>query len=887
MITNRRTFGRHGPAVLLALVLLPVIAAAYDWSQFDGNPRHSGSNNQETTITPSNVSSLRRLFQVSLPSVADGAPAYLSGVSAAGGARDLIFATGMAGHIIALDAHTGSQIWSRQSPAGSCRINNGSSVCYTTSSPAVDPDGQYVYSYGLDGYVHKYRVTDGSEVTTGGWPELATRKPQDEKGSSALSIATAKNGVSYLYVANGGYPGDRGDYQGHVTAINLSTGAQHVFNAVCSDQADVHFVEPPGTPVCSQVQTAIWARAGVIYDSDTDRIYMATGNGRFDPANHGWGDSVFALNPDGTGVNGEPLDSYTPNNFQQLDDTDADLGSTAPAILPVPANSLVRRLAVQGGKDAKLRLLNLDDLSGQGGPGHTGGEIGAVINVPQGGGVLTQPAVWVNPVDGSTWVFVANNSGIAGLQLSVDGSGTPHLLTVWQNTSGGTSPIVANGVLYYAGGNTIQALNPLTGKQLWNDTQIGGIHWESPIVANGILYITDGSSRLTAYSINGVLPSPTPTPAPTPTPTPVSEPFFIHFSDSSYSISKASGIATITVVRSNVTGAGSPGEATVDYSTTDGTAKQNSDYTLAAGTLHFAANEFSKTFTILITDDAYVEGSETINLTLSNPTGNGLGIPSATVLTITDSNTQPPTTNPVDGAQFFVRQHYYDFLNRVPDQGGLDYWTNQIMQCGNDQACLTRDRVAVSAAFFVSAEFQQTGYFVYRVFKASMGRQPSYLEYSRGRSQIIGGPDLTAGRAAYADQVVNPAYVNFSNDQYVDQLYANAGVIPDRAERDLLAQGLNNGTETRGSVLGKVADNLTYQQQEFNPAFVLAEYFGYLRRDPDAGGYRFWLDVLNNRAPNNYQGMVCAFITSAEYQLRFSPVATSTNERCGGAAAGQ
>jgi hypothetical protein len=371
-------------------------------------------------------------------------------------------------------------------------------VCYTTSSPAIDPNRQYVYSYGLDGQVHKYGVKDGTEVIGGGWPETATLKAFDEKGSSALSIATAQNGTAYLYVANGGYPGDQGDYQGHVTAINLANGSQQVFNANCSDQA-AHFVTAPGTPDCSAVQSAIWARPGVVYDPETDKIYMGTGNGTYDPSHHHWGDTVLALNVNGTGTGGNPLDSYTPANFQELQDADADLGSTAPALLPTPITSTVRHLAVQGGKDGKLRLLNLDNLSGQGGPGHIGGEVGAVMNVPQGGQVLTTPAVWVNPGDGSAWVFVANSNGISGLQLTVNGSGAPSLRVVWQKSGGGTSPIMANGILYYAGSNHVQALNPLNGNPLWSDTQIGGIHWESPIVANGVLYITDESRDLSAY----------------------------------------------------------------------------------------------------------------------------------------------------------------------------------------------------------------------------------------------------------------------------------------------------------------------------------------------------------------------------------------------------
>ena len=479
---------------------------SYNWLQFNGNPQHSGSNTSERTILPGTVPALKRWYQVTLPGTADGAPAYLSAVSTSSGVKDLLFVTTKDGWIVALDAHTGATVWSHQNGPGACHINNGASLCFTTSSPAVDPGLAFVYSYGLDGFVHKYQVGNGTEVTTAPWPELVTLKAFNEKGSSALSIATASGGASFLYVASSGYPGDQGDYQGHITAINLSDGTQRVFNAACSDQA-VHFVETPGLPDCPSVQTAIWARPGVVYSAATNRIYMATGNGTFAPATHDWGDTVFALNPDGTGgAAGNPLDTYTPTTFQQLQNNDADLGSTDIAILPVPANSNVQHLAVQGGKDALLRLLNLDNLSGQGGTGHTGGEIGASIPVPQGGLVLTQPAVWTNPADGATWVFVATGSGLSGLKLVVNG-GTPSLSPMWQNTLGGTSPIVSAGVLFYARSGMIQGLNPLTGAVLWSDTQIGGIHWESPIVDNSVLYITDENGHLTAYSIFGIDPA--------------------------------------------------------------------------------------------------------------------------------------------------------------------------------------------------------------------------------------------------------------------------------------------------------------------------------------------------------------------------------------------
>ncbi|MDQ2787137.1 MAG: PQQ-binding-like beta-propeller repeat protein [Chloroflexota bacterium] len=499
-------------AALLGCALLPLAVGAYDWPQFNGNGRHGGNNTQETTITAANVHGMQRLFQITLPSNADSAPITLSGVGTMSGTVDLVFVTTRDGRLIALNGHTGATVWSVQHGASACQINdtapvpNPTNPCHTNASPVIDPNRQFIYAYGLDGSVHKHSVSTGSEVIGGGWPELVTTKPFNEKGSSHLSITTDARANTYLYVASGGYPGDNGDYQGHITTIALATGTQHVFNMLCSTEA-VHFVQTPGSPDCAgQTQSAVWARSGVVYDADTDRIYAATGNGTFDAAHHDWGDSVVALNPDGTGNgNGDPLDSYTPTNFQLLQNNDTDLGSTAPAILPTPPGCAVPHLAVQGGKDGKIRLLNLDNLSGMGGPGHIGGEIaGSLVDVPGSGEMLTAPAVWTNPGDSTTWAFTSTTGGIAGLHLTCPNGGIPSLTAIWQHTTSGfgttSSPLVANGALFAASNSgALSAFDPTNGNALWTTT-VGGIHWESPVVANGILYMPDQGNHLTAFS---------------------------------------------------------------------------------------------------------------------------------------------------------------------------------------------------------------------------------------------------------------------------------------------------------------------------------------------------------------------------------------------------
>jgi hypothetical protein len=353
------------------------------------------------------------------------------------------------------------------------------------------------------------------------------------------------------------------------------------------------------------------------------------------------------------------------------------------------------------------------------------------------------------------------------------------------------------------------------------------------------------------------------------------------------SIPESAGKVTLTVVRDGDTS----GAATVDYATVDGTATQKGDYIIALGTLSFAAGETSKSFDVLIVDDAYVEGDETFRVVLSNPTGgffNGAG--SSLTATIKDNDTAS-TVNPIDNAQFFVRQQYLDFLNREPDAGGLAYWSNEISRCGADAACNNRRRVEVSAAFFFSAEFQETGFFVYRLYRAAFdgaaGARPTYLEFMRDRGRLLAGQNLETQKSALAAEFTTrqeflTLYQNLTNAQYVDALNANTGNSLTRAERDALVSGLSGffPTETRASVLRKVADNAVFKQKETNNAFVLMEYFGYLRRDPDAGGFAFWVGVLNRTG--DFRSMVCAFITSAEYQDRFSPTRTRNDLSCTG-----
>jgi hypothetical protein len=243
--------------------------------------------------------------------------------------------------------------------------------------------------------------------------------------------------------------------------------------------------------------------------------------------------------------------------------------------------------------------------------------------------------------------------------------------------------------------------------------------------------------------------------------------------------------------------------------------------------------------------------------------------------------------NPLEDPQFFVTQQYLDFLNRTPDAGGLDFWTNQLRECGSDAQCLSQRRVKVSAAFFTSAEFQQTGYTLYRFYKAAYGQAPNYQQFTADRGQLTAGPQLAANTQAFAEQFVarpefRQAYPDtLSAEEFVTRLYNAAGLRNTGSERRKAIAALTSKQQTRAQLLLNLIEQKSFKEREYNSAFVLMQYFGYLRRDPDQGGFDFWLNVLNHTDAGNYTGMVCSFVTSAEYQLRFGALVPRSNQECG------
>jgi hypothetical protein len=377
-------------------------------------------------------------------------------------------------------------------------------------------------------------------------------------------------------------------------------------------------------------------------------------------------------------------------------------------------------------------------------------------------------------------------------------------------------------------------------------------------------------------------PSVTPSPRPSPTPLPSPGVCSLRLSSDAYAVNENAGAVVVTVQRACTTA----GASWVRYGTLDGTASGRSDYTRTAGLLAFASGETSKTFRVMITNDNIPERAETFLVYLEFALGGTLEAPRRAVVTINDDDPTPAASNPLDEANFFVNQQYADFLSREPDAGGLAYWSGQITGCGAEARCVSRQRIGVSAAFFVENEFQESGSFVYRLYQASFGRQPDFAEFEPDRALIVGGDDLEQNKLDFADEwVTRPAFQAEYPDawipeQFVNHLFDQAGLTGYADERQAAVDALHAGA-TRADVVRGVIEIEGFKQREYNRAFVLMQYFGYLRRDADPDGYQFWLNLLNQQ-PGNAHGMVCAFVTSEEMQLRFSTMVTRTNAECAG-----
>jgi hypothetical protein len=367
------------------------------------------------------------------------------------------------------------------------------------------------------------------------------------------------------------------------------------------------------------------------------------------------------------------------------------------------------------------------------------------------------------------------------------------------------------------------------------------------------------------------------------------------------SVTEGDGRATLTVTRAG----DASGVASVDYRTADtdtftvgcsdatgnnGGAYARCDFAAVVGRLDFAAGELQKTIDVPIIDDAHREGAETFQVVLSNPAGAGLSATTTATVTIQD-NDAAGAANPIFTTPFFVRQHYLDFLSREPEAG--EPWSGVLARCPNvnnldphspSAGC---DRILVSSSFFGSPEFRLKGFYAFRFYKLAFGRLPDYAEIATDMSFVAGAtPEAVYARRRQLSElfIARPefqtAYGGLSNGAFVSALlgrYQLAAInTPDPAQPDGTQKASLTGADlvgrldanslTRAQVFRAVADSDEVNAREFDNAFVAMQYYGYLRRKPDAAGYEAWLGVLRR---GDTRLMVDGFINSPEYKLRF------------------
>ncbi len=456
----------------IALVVLAAgggTASASDWTRFGYDAQRSNSGPERTGIGVRQLKKLNRL-RVKLPGTVDSSPVYLARVRVRGQRRDAYFATTSYGITLAIDADSGRVLW-QFTPRGIAAWEGGPQI--TETSPVADPDRRSIYAASPDGLIHKLSVASGRELP--GWPARVTLNGKLEKLNSSLNLAG-----KYVLVATGGYF-DTPPYQGHVVAIERTTGrVAHVFNSLCSDRQD-QLMDPF---TCPSSDAAIWGRAGVVVIPGSHRLLVTTGNAPWNGFTD-WGNSVLMMAPGASRL----LQSYTPANHEALNAEDDDLGSTSPALLPLPGRGKPRYAhLVQGGKDFKARLLSLDHLGGTpvAGP-RTGGELHGF----GGSWVFTAPAVW--RFEGRVFLFAADGAGTTAYEFR------GHYLRLhrrWRHDTPGSSPVVAGGLLYvydqFAG--EVNVYRPISGHRVAT-LRAGPGHWNSPIVADGRIALGEGNAN--------------------------------------------------------------------------------------------------------------------------------------------------------------------------------------------------------------------------------------------------------------------------------------------------------------------------------------------------------------------------------------------------------
>ncbi len=393
---------------------------------------------------------------MTLDGTVDSSPIYLHG---------LFVVTTTYGRTEAIDAATGAVRW-RFTPRGYASWAGTPQI--TTATPVADPTEKWVYAASPDGLIHKLSASTGRAV----WSVSISRFAIREKIASALNYAKG-----HVIATTGGYIGDTPPYQGHVAVIDAKSGKLlHVWNSLCSNRTGL--MAPAS---CTASDSAIWGRSGAVVDPSTGDLLVATGNAPWNGTTD-FGDSVLRLSSDAAAL----LGNWTPSNTDLLNSSDLDLGSTSPFVLDAGHIG-------QGGKDGEIRVLSVARMRGT--APHKDSEL-QIVSTPSGTDLFTAPLVWRN--GSSTLVIAADNGGTEAWQYA-DGQ----LTTAWKNSTGGTSPVLAGGLLWvYDPAGGLNVYDPSSGNRIAT-LPAGPGHWNSPIVVDGHVALPEGNAN--DHATSGVL----------------------------------------------------------------------------------------------------------------------------------------------------------------------------------------------------------------------------------------------------------------------------------------------------------------------------------------------------------------------------------------------
>lgn len=280
------------------------------------------------------------------------------------------------------------------------------------------------------------------------------------------------------------------------------------------------------------------------------------------------------------------------------------------------------------------------------------------------------------------------------------------------------------------------------------------------------------------------------------------------------------------------------------------------------------------------------EGEDLYAITKVEPNAKSESVPPFPILSVASPAAPPAaplatTMNPIDDARFFVRAQYLEFLRREPEAAGWDYWTSEIKRCGSDSKCTSEQRGKVAYAFFAGEEFQSTAFFIYYLYKATLGRAPTYQEFTADRAKLPAGSDLKAAQKAFTEAWIRrPQFTRLypsglTSEQLVDLLIRNinvtSGIVLNDLRPHLLAQF--GSQASRAKIVQALAEEDLFVRNESDRALVFMQYFGYLKRDPDEAGVSFWLDQIAKKH-GDYHQIVGSFIDSKEYRAEFLRAAT-------------